>query len=53
LDPLAKRFLEEDAEKVFADLKEKAASLVDAVEKESADLYVKFAQKGLEKVQVV
>lgn len=49
LDPLAKLFVEEGGEKAIAALKEKANSLVEAVEKENADLYVKFAQKGLEK----
>lgn len=53
LDPLAKAFVESDAEKALADLKEKAASVVDAVEKGNADLYLKFAQKGLEKVSEV
>lgn len=45
--------MEADAEKALADLKEKAASVVDAIEKGNAGLYLKFAEKGLEKVSVL
>eukprot|EP00884_Botryococcus_braunii_P018975 jgi/Botrbrau1/5761/Bobra.0134s0030.1 len=49
LDTIAKLFVEGGGEKAIVAMKAKVATQIDAAEKENAELYVKFAEKGLEK----
>lgn len=51
LDSLAQQFREApDLSTVMSQLTEKASSLTDEAQKQAGDLYVKYGQKGVEKV---
>lgn len=51
LDVFAQQFRNApDLSTIYADLKEKASSLTEEAEKTAGDLYVKYGQKGIDKV---